>query len=100
MAHDLAEFNALVEFGGEGSVAEYVARVVGERARLRAALVGIVGVDGREQLEQMEAVMRLMPAPAEDKAVTVDAIHALLATLSQGDAVAGKTEDVDQQGGH
>ncbi len=60
--------------------------------RLRAALVGIVGVDGRAELEQMEAVMRLMPVPAEDKARTIDAIHALLATLpasESADAVAG-----------
>lgn len=53
-----------------------------ERNRLRAALVGLVGVDGRADLEQMEGVMRLMPAPAEDKAATIDAIHALLATVA------------------
>jgi len=58
-----------------------------ERTRLRSALVGLVGVDGREELEQMEAVMRLMPAPAEDKAKTIDAIHALLATSPSLDAV-------------
>ena len=52
-----------------------------ERDQLRAALVGLIGVDGREELEQMEAVMRLMPAPAEDKAATIDAIHALLADV-------------------
>lgn len=50
---------------------------------LRAALVGLVGVDGREELEAMEAVMRLLPAPAADKAVTIDAIHALIATLPE-----------------
>lgn len=70
----------------------YDAFVVMERERddymrrgvsLRSALVGIVGVDGRDELEQMEAVMRLMPAPAQDKAATIDAIHALLATLGQ-----------------
>ena len=48
---------------------------------LRAALVGLVGVDGREELDQMEAFMRLAPAPAADKAVTIDAIHALIASL-------------------
>jgi hypothetical protein len=51
-----------------------------QRDLLRAALIGILGVSTREELEQMEVVMRLMPAPAADKAVTVDAIHALLAT--------------------
>lgn len=50
-------------------------------AILRAALVGLVGVDGREDLEQLEVVMRQMPVPVADKAATVDAIHALLATL-------------------
>jgi hypothetical protein len=54
-----------------------------ERDRLRAALVGLVGMDGRVDLEQLEAVMRLTPAPAADKAVTIDAIHALLATLEE-----------------
>lgn len=29
----------------------------------------------------MEVTMRLLPAPAEDKAVSINAIHALLATL-------------------
>lgn len=52
-----------------------------QRDQLRAAMVKLVGVDGRVELEQMEVAMRLMPAPAEDKAATVDAIHALLATL-------------------
>ena len=54
-----------------------------QRDRLRAALVGLVGVDTREELEQLEAVMRVVPAPAEDKAKTIDAIHALLATLAE-----------------
>lgn len=52
-----------------------------ERNRLRVALVQLVGVDGPAELAEMEAVMRLMPAPAEDKAATIDAIHALIATL-------------------
>ncbi len=47
---------------------------------LRSALVGLVGVDTREELEQLEVVMRLMPAPAADKAATINAIHALIAT--------------------
>lgn len=55
--------------------------VTKQRDLLRSALVGLVGVDTRADLEQMEAVMRLLPAPAEDRAATIDAIHALLATL-------------------
>jgi hypothetical protein len=58
-----------------------LARVTAQRERLRAALAALVGVDGREELAQMEAVMRVMPAPAEDRAASIDAIHALLATL-------------------
>lgn len=54
-----------------------------ERDMLRSALVGLVGVDGKDDLESMEGVMRLMPAPAQDKAMTIDAIHALIATLSE-----------------
>jgi hypothetical protein len=54
-----------------------------ERDLLRAALVGLVGVDGKIDLEQMEVVMRAMPAPAQDKAATIDAIHALIATIPE-----------------
>jgi hypothetical protein len=49
--------------------------------KLRCALVCLVGVDGKEDLEKLEAMMRLMPAPDADKAVTINAIHALLETL-------------------
>ena len=47
----------------------------------RAALVGLIGVDGEDELRQMEATMRLLPAPDADKAVSINAIHALLATV-------------------
>ena len=50
-------------------------------ATLRAALVGLVGADGKAELEQMEAALRSMPVPLTDKAASIDAIHALLATL-------------------
>jgi len=49
-------------------------------AKLRSALVGLVGVDGKEALEQMEVMIRLADAPAKDKAVTIDAILTLLET--------------------
>jgi hypothetical protein len=52
-----------------------------ERDKLRAALAGLLGASTREELEQLEMGMRLMPAPAEDKAVSIDAIHALLAVV-------------------
>jgi hypothetical protein len=51
-------------------------------AMLRAALVGLVGADSEQELRQMEATMRLLPAPDADKAVSINAIHALLATMT------------------
>lgn len=48
---------------------------------LRSALAAVVGVDGREELEAMEASLRLTVAPAADKAVLIDAIHVLIASL-------------------
>lgn len=51
-----------------------------EADRLRAALWGIIGVDSAGELREMEIALRLMPAPAADKAAMIDAIHALLGT--------------------
>lgn len=61
-------------------------KAASERDRLRAALSGLVGVSTREELEAMELFMRAAPAPAEDKAVSIDAIHALLATVVHAEA--------------
>jgi hypothetical protein len=47
---------------------------------LRAALVGLIGADTESELRQMEVAMRMLPAPDADKAVSINAIHALLAT--------------------
>ena len=55
-------------------------RTVEERDRLRAALVGLVGASEPADLREMELAMRVLPASAEDKAATLDAIHALIAT--------------------
>jgi hypothetical protein len=49
-------------------------------AKLRSALSGLVGVDGKEELVRMEAMVRMADAPAKDKAFMIDAIHALLET--------------------
>lgn len=51
---------------------------------LRKALVELVGVSGKAELEAMELAMRLAPAPMADKATAIDAIHALLATMEDG----------------
>jgi hypothetical protein len=52
--------------------------------KLRSALVGFIGVDGKEQLTVMRAsvvAMTDLGAPADDVAVSLAAIDALLETL-------------------
>lgn len=51
-------------------------------AMLRSALVGFIGSDSEQELRAMESTMRLLPAPDADKAVSINAIHALLATMT------------------
>jgi hypothetical protein len=55
--------------------------IIEQLIMLRSALAGLVGVDGLDELKEMEIFIRSAPAPAQDKAVSVDAIHALMATL-------------------
>ena len=51
-----------------------------DNAKLRKALVGLVGADG-DELDGMEALIRISPhAPDEDRAVTINAIHVLRET--------------------
>jgi hypothetical protein len=57
------------------------AKAEADIALLRGALVGLVGADTKEELEQIEIGMRLSSAPAADKAAAIDAVHALLATM-------------------
>lgn len=70
---------------------EQVGTLNAENARLRSALVGLIGADSEQELRQMEATMRLLPAPEEDKAVSINAIHALLATLPVNAEVSGSS---------
>jgi hypothetical protein len=49
---------------------------------LRSALVGLVGSDDKKELEQMELMVRAIPAPDQDKANTINAIHAIIKTMS------------------
>lgn len=58
-------------------------------AMLRAALVGLIGADSEQELRTMEATMRVLPAPEADKAVFINAIHALLATMTPNAKVSG-----------
>lgn len=46
---------------------------------LRSALSRLIGAESPEELRGMEAVLRQSPAPAQDKADIIDAIHVLLA---------------------
>lgn len=57
--------------------------VIKERDLLRSALAGIVGASEPDELRKIEVVMRSFPAPEQDKAVTLNAIHALIATASK-----------------
>lgn len=94
---DVAGKMQMIATGIEKAVRD-IGTLRAQRDRLRAALVGLVGVDGAADLQQMEVVMRLMPAPAEDKAATIDAIHALLATGEPVSVAAVARPDGDTHG--
>ncbi len=49
--------------------------------KLRKALIGLIGVETKEELEQMEAAIRIMPVPDIDRMKTINAIAALLEDL-------------------
>lgn len=50
-------------------------------AKLRKALIGLVGVETEDELKNMEAMIRAAPIPDVDKMVTINAITALIDTL-------------------
>ena len=70
-------------------------------ALLRSALAGLIGADSEDELRQMEIAMRLLPALDADKAVSINAIHALLATMTPNaeivrlDAAGGQSERME-----
>lgn len=49
-------------------------------AKLRKALIELVGAESAAELTIMEATIRMMPAPEADRAASINAIHALLET--------------------
>lgn len=55
---------------------------------LRSALAGLIGAVSEGELRQMEVAMRMLPAPDADKAVSINAIHAMLATMPPNDEAA------------
>ena len=50
-------------------------------AMMRSALVGLIGADTEAELRQMETIMWTLPMPDADRAASINAIHALLATM-------------------
>lgn len=59
-----------------------IERLQTEHMQLKAALIDLVGVSTPEELEQLEAVMRLMPMTEVDKVATLNAIHTLIRVLA------------------
>lgn len=51
--------------------------------RLRKALAGLIGAETKEELEAMEAAMRMMPGIEADKIAGINAIHALLSEVNE-----------------
>jgi hypothetical protein len=56
-------------------------KVEADKKLLRDALAGLVGASTKKELEQMELAVRRLPDQNFDKSVSINAIHALLATL-------------------
>jgi hypothetical protein len=52
-------------------------------AKLRKALIDLVGMETKEELEKMELALRMTAAPDADKAVGINAIHVLLETMPE-----------------
>lgn len=49
--------------------------------KVRTALVGLIGIDTKEELDAMEFTIRASPVPDVDKAIAINAITALRETL-------------------
>ena len=49
---------------------------------LRSALVGLIGASTERELREMEAAVQVIPDPDGNATVALNAIHALLATMS------------------
>lgn len=64
-----------------------------EHQQLRDALAALVGSGDVDELRGMELAVRQLPAPDEDKAATINAIHALIATQP----TEGSREDGDNK---
>ncbi|TNI38975.1 hypothetical protein [Aeromonas veronii] len=58
-----------------------LATAIKDIAMLRSALAGLIGADTEAELRQMEAIMRTIDITDADRAASINAIHALLATM-------------------
>lgn len=58
-------------------------RITEQRDMLRKALSGLIGAESKEELQAMEALIRITHAPDEDKAAALNAIHALLKVYNE-----------------
>jgi len=50
--------------------------------KLKSALAGLIGVETKEGLDRMEAMVRSIPSPDADKVAAINAIDALRLCLS------------------
>jgi len=50
-------------------------------AKVRKALIGLVGVDTKEELDGMEAAIRILSSPEADRITFINAITALRETV-------------------
>lgn len=82
----------------------YVAHTANERTLaaerkfqiLRKALSALVGADTPEDLKQMEAMIRMLPVPDSGRAITINAIQALLQTADETSHVVESSWDGDR----
>ena len=50
-------------------------------SKLQNALAALIGASTKKELEAMEVAMRTLDAPESDKAISINAIQALLAVI-------------------
>jgi len=72
---------SFMDAGAPREAAEEIERLQKDAALLRAALIGLIGVESKQELQGMELAIRALPVPEADKAISINAIHALLATM-------------------
>ena len=52
-----------------------------DRAKLRKALIDLIGANDKQELESMESVIRVMNMPEKDRILSLNAINVLLETM-------------------